>query len=88
MFFKDWDNFRKALSCIHTLKDRYKVWDDLKAWWNKHTDFLDAEMDATIVVSTMHALCLLVTGNMGKYYHPAEIAVMLTHALRHCVGDL
>lgn len=87
MFFKDWDNFRKALSCIHILKDKYKVWDDLKVWLNKHTDFIGTEMDATTVVATMHAVCLLITGNMGKYYHTFEISVMLTHALRHCVRD-
>lgn len=87
MYFNEWDTFRKAFSLVHMLK-RLKIHDDLKSFWNRHVDFIGAEMDPMSVISTMHSVALLVTGNMMKFYSLTEVGTILNHALRHCVGNL
>ena len=88
MFFKDWDSYRKSLSVAHILMKRYGIWEDCVAYWNKHVDFISGEnsMDPMAVVATMHAVILLVTGNMSKYYPPKTIGIILKHSLAHCVA--
>lgn len=90
MFFKDWDSYRKALSVAHILMKRYGIWDDLTSYFNRHVDFISSTdaMDPMMVVNTMHSLILLICGNMTKYYQPKTIAVVLNHALTHCVQSL
>eukprot|EP00435_Cladocopium_sp_Y103_P058223 s125_g20.t1 len=75
MFFKDWDSYRKSLSVAHILMKRYGIWEDCMAYWNKHVDFISAEnvIEPMSVVATMHAVILLVTGNMSKYYEPKTV---------------
>eukprot|EP00435_Cladocopium_sp_Y103_P034910 s1306_g9.t1 len=68
MYYKDWDTYRKALSLIHTLQNKYQIWNDCKEFWNKHVDFIGSAMDPGSVISTMHQVMLLVVGNMSKYY--------------------
>ena len=87
MYFRDWDNYRKALSVVHTLQ-RFKIYSDMKTFWNRHVDFIGTEMEPSLVIAAMHSLTLLVTGNMQKYYCPEEIGVVLSHARRHCVPSL
>ena len=84
MYFRDWDNYRKALSVVHTLQ-RFKIYSDMKTFWNRHVDFIGTELEPSAVIAAMHSLTLLITGNMQKFYCPEEIGVVLLHALRHCV---
>lgn len=68
---------------------KYKIWDDCAAYWNQHVDFISSStenaMEPVAVVSSMHSLILLITGNMSKYYEPGIVAAFLKHALAHCV---
>lgn len=88
MYFSEWDVFRKASSLAHTLKNKLKIWQESKDFWCRHVDFLNPDMNPSSIIGTMHQVSLLVTGNMSKYYTTDHIAVILQHALRHCVRDL
>ena len=87
-YFKDWDNFRKALSLMHTVENKYGIWLDLKKYFNNTVDFLNDGMDASQVIACMHQISLLVVGNMGKYWPAESVGVVLSHALRHCARAL
>lgn len=84
MYFKEWDPYRKALSLMHTVK-KYKIWDELKKYFNSTVDFLHENMDPTQVIACMHQITLLVVGNMSKFWSADCVGVMLSHSLRHCV---
>lgn len=86
MYFKDWDNYRKALSLMHTVDNKYNLWLELKKYFNATVDFLNESMDPTQVIACMRQMTLLITHNMAKYWPSDAIGVVLSHALRHCVG--
>ncbi|CAK9003978.1 unnamed protein product [Durusdinium trenchii] len=87
MFFSEWDPFRKALSLTHILI-KFKIWEELKKFFNSTVDFLNSDLDPNAVIACMHQLTLLITGNLQKYWKQEHTGILLSHALRHCVQPL
>ena len=85
--FKNWDDFRKALSLAHNLK-KFRIWEGFQQFCNTCVDFLSLTPDDSPgIIGTMHQLTLLVIGNMAKYYDAGHVGMVVEHGLRFCVAS-
>ena len=85
--FVHWEPYQHAMASANSLQKCNRM-DTFTSWSNTGVDFTAKEYDPHKIISLLHSMCVIITGNASKYWPKKLVGLAVLESIKFCARFL